>query len=133
MLGKRMSIRVQPKEPIDAEIYNSEQRIPGKLADISPTGVGVFTFATYIYNELTFKKGQEVFVEFRLPTSERLIRCRGKVNSVAHKSTAFMHRMGFSVDTDPIAGTLLRDYVATRQEELLEELRRVHDTMIVDK
>ncbi len=130
-LGKRLAIRVQPKEPIDTEIYDGEHRIPGKLADISPIGVGVFIFATYIYGELTFKKGQEVFVDFRLPTSERLIRCRGKVTSVVHQSGSFLHRMGFAINTNPIGEPLLHEYVAARQEELLEELRRVHDSMIL--
>jgi hypothetical protein len=47
-VGKRASIRVQPSEPLDAEIYDGRRRIGGKIADISTSGVGVFTFAAYI-------------------------------------------------------------------------------------
>jgi hypothetical protein len=132
-LGKRMAIRVQPKEPIDAEIYDGEHRIPGKLADISATGVGVFTFATYIYGDLDIKKGQDVMVDFRLPTSERMIRCRGKVTSLVHQMGTFLHRMGFSINTNPIAEPLLREYVGQRQKELLDELRRVYDSMVMGR
>ena len=43
---------------------------------------------------------------------------------------SFLHRMGFSIHTNPIAEPELREYVEQRQKELLEELHRVHDSMV---
>ncbi len=132
-VGNRMTARVQPREPIDAEIYDGEHRIPGKLADISPTGVGVFTFATYIYGDLTFEKGGKVFVDFRLPTSEPVIRCQGKITSLVHQAGTFLHRLGLQITATPSSEPLLQQYVALRQEEILDEMKRVYKSMYQDK
>src|SRR5512139_811024 len=37
-VGRRSSIRVQPSDPIDVEIYDGRRRIEGKIADISTRG-----------------------------------------------------------------------------------------------
>ncbi len=132
-VGNRMTVRVQPREPIDAEIYDGEHRIPGNLADISSSGVGVFTFATYIYGDLTFQKGVKVFVDFRLPTSEPVVRCQGKITSLVHQPGTFLHRLGLQIWSTPASEPLLQQYVAVRQEEILDELKRVYKSMYQDK
>jgi hypothetical protein len=132
-IGKRLAIRVQPKEPINAEIYDGEHRIPGKLADISSTGVGVFTFATYIYGDLSFEKDADVVVDFRMPTSGSILRYQAKVTSVVHQPGTFMHRLGLQIKPNPSADTLLKQYVTLRQEEILQELQLIYDSMCQDK
>jgi len=132
-VGNRMTVRVQPREPIDAEIYDGEHRIPGKLADISSTGVGVFTFATYIYGDLTFEKGGKVFIDFRLPIAESIVRCQGKITSLVHQAGTFLHRLGLQITAIPASEPVLLQYVAMRQEEILEELKRVYKSMYQDK
>jgi len=132
-VGHRMTARVQPREPIDAEIYDGEHRIPGKLADISPSGVGVFTFATYIYGDLSFEKGGKVFVDFRLPIADAIVRCQGKITSLVHQPGTFLHRLGMQIVATPSSEPVLQQYVAMRQEELLDELKRVYKSMYQDK
>ncbi len=132
-VGNRMTARVQPREPIDAEIYDGEHRIPGKLADISPSGVGVFTFATYIYGDLTFEKGGKIFVDFLLPTSDEVVRCQGKITSLVHQPGTFLHRLGMQIAPTPSSEPVLHQYVALREEEILDELKRVYKSMYQDK
>ena len=58
------------------------------MADISTSGVGLFTFATHVYGDLPFEVNREVFVDFRLPTAEAVVRFQGVVTSVADKQEA---------------------------------------------
>ena len=132
-VGKRMAVRVQPKEPTDVEIYDGKRRIPGKLADISTTGVGVFTFATYIYGELSFEKSENVFIDVRMPTSEVILRFEGKITSVAHQKGTFLHRLGVKLLPNPVTDPALLLYVTQRQDEVLRELKAIYETMAQDK
>jgi len=132
-VGKRTAVRVQPKEPADVEIYDGEHRIPGKLADISSSGVGVFTFATYIYGDLMFTKNSDVFVDVRLPGFDQILRFEGKINSVAHQKGTFLHRLGVKIQPNPAAEPILQAYVNRRQEEVMQELRAIYESMVRDK
>ncbi len=132
-VGKRAAVRVQPKEPADVEIYDGEHRIPGKLADISSTGVGVFTFATYIYGDLSFTKNSDVFVDVRLPGSDQILRFEGKINSVVHQKGTFLHRLGVKILPNPTAEPVLQQYVGRRQDEVMQELRAIYESMVREK
>jgi hypothetical protein len=132
-VGKRMAVRVQPKEPVDVEIYDGKRRIPGKLADISTNGVGVFTFATYIYGELAFEKSENVFIDVRMPANEVILRFEGKITSVAHQKGTFLHRLGVKLFPDSANEPSLLEYVSRRQDEILHELKAIYETMAQDK
>lgn len=128
-IGRRMAVRVQPKEPTDVEIYDGSRRIPGKLADISTVGVGVFTFATYIYGSLPLNKSATVFVDVRLGGSEQILRFIGKISSVVHQKGTFMHRLGIKLQPNPAIEPFLSEYVHARQDEALRELQGIYETM----
>jgi hypothetical protein len=132
-VGKRMAVRVQPKEPADVEIYDGERRIPGKLADISTSGVGVFTFATYIYGDLSFEKNANVFVDVRMPLTDIILRFEGKVTSVAHQKGTFLHRLGVKLFPNAAAEPTLTRYISLRQEEVLRELKAIYETMVQER
>jgi len=132
-VGKRMAVRVQPKEPADVEIYDGQRRIPGKLADISTIGLGVFTFATYIYGDLSFEKNADVVVDVRMPLTDEILRFPGKVTSVAHQKGTFLHRLGVRLFPTPENEKRLQEYVFQRQDEVLHELNAIYQTMIQDK
>ena len=132
-VGKRMAARVQPKLPVDVELYDGQHRIPGKLADISTTGVGIFTFATYIYGELAFEKSENVFIDVRMPTSDSIMRFEGKVTSVMHQKGTFLHRLGVKLLPNPATDATLQHYIMQRQEEILQELHAIYETMARDK
>jgi len=132
-VGKRADIRVHPNEPLDAEIYDGQRRIGGKIADISTSGVGVFTFAAYIYGDLSFEKDREVFIDFRLPNADAIIRFHGVVTSVVDQKGTFLHRLGAKIFPGPDAKPLLESYIAARQDETLRELKLIYESMCQEK
>jgi len=128
-IGKRAITRVQPKEPVDAELYDGEHRVPARLSDISTAGVGIFTFATYIYGDLSFEKGAQVYIDFTLPTTQRVIRLQARVTSLVHQQGTFLHRLGLEITPNPSVDKLLKQYVDMRQAELLQELHLYYESM----
>lgn len=132
-LGKRMAIRVQPREPADVEIYAGDRRIAGKLADISTIGLGVFTFATYIYGDLSFEKNAGVFVDVRMPVTNDILRFQGRVASVAHPKGTELRRMGIRLLPDPEAEAVLTQYVQARQDEIRRELEAIYESMLQER
>ena len=129
-IGKRGTTRVQPKEPLDVELYDGEHRFTGKLADISTAGMGILTLAAHIYGDLALSTGSLVSIDFRLPQSEELMQYQSKVASMVHKAGTFLHRLGLVLLPDPVMEFKLRQYLALRQDELLEELKRIHESML---
>lgn len=127
-IGRRSHIRVQPHEPMDAEIRSGDQRTTGKLADISSYGLGVYTFATYFYGDIRFKKGEDIWIEVTLPGSEKPSVFRGTVTSILHQSATFVSRVGVQIKPDSL-NSLLEEYVFSRQEEILQELELVYSSM----
>jgi hypothetical protein len=132
-IGKRTTIRVQPNEPLEAEIYDGKRRIGGKIADISNTGVGIFTFAAYIYGDLSFEKDKVVFVEFRLPSTDAAVRFQGIVTTVVDQKGTYLHRLGVKIFPESEQKPLLEAYIAARQQETSRELELIYTSMCQEK
>jgi hypothetical protein len=132
-IGKRSAIRVFPRDPLEADIYDGRRRLSGKIADISTSGVGVFTFATYVYGDLSFELDKEVYVDFRLPTTDAVLRFQGVVTSVADKQDAHLHRLGVHIYPNPEVQPLLDSYIRQRQEETERELTLIFQSMCQER
>jgi PilZ domain len=132
-IGKRSTTRVHPNEPLEAEIYDGRRRIGGKIADISTHGVGLFTFAAYIYGDLSFEKDKEVYIDFRLPNTDSIVRFQGVVTSVVDQKGTYLHRLGLKIFPSAEVKPLLEAYIATRQEETLRELKLIYTSMCQEK
>ncbi len=128
-VGKRAFTRVQPEAPIDAEIYDGQRRIGGQIADMSVGGLGIFTFAATIYGDLSFEKGKEVFVDFKLPAMEEVLRFQGVVTSILQGAETFQYRLGVQIFINPEAEPLLQEYIARRRVEILEELQEKYESV----
>jgi len=128
-VGRRASIRVQPSDPIDAEIYDGRRRIAGKIADISTRGVGIFTFAAYIYGDLSFEKDKEVYIDFRLPNADSILRFQGVIASIAAQKATYMHRLGLKIFPSSEVEPLLQEYINQRKDETVLELKLVYESM----
>jgi hypothetical protein len=138
--GQRMSVRVSPKEPAEAEVYNAAgRRIPGILADVSMNGVGIVTFAAYQYGQLAFEMDSEVMVDVQLLGNNAhlagsvlpgggILHFRGTVASVQERGR-FTHRIGLKLQAGSESEMALRNFIATRQEELLLELRDKYEAL----
>jgi len=125
--GQRTRVRVSPREPVEAEIYNnSGRRVQGILADVSTIGVGVLTFSAYQAGELAFDMESDVFVDVHFPN--QMMHFQGKVASVQERGR-FTHRIGLQVQPDAVSENALRSYIAVRQEELLLELGEKYEIL----
>lgn len=132
-IGKRTTIRVFPREQLEADIYDGRRRLSGKVADISTSGVGVFTFAAYVYGDLSFEQNKEVYVDIRLPTTDAVVRFHGVVTSVAVKQDAHLHRLGVHIFPNPEVQPLLDAYIHQRQEETERELTLIFQSMCQER
>jgi len=128
-LGNRLYTRVQPKEPIDAEIIVGRRSLPCQLVDISLSGVGVITLGTYTYGDLGAGRGSKVQLTFTLPPTHTPVRLAGQVTSVTGAQNSKQHRLGCKTFPDNSSDLLLLEYVALRRDELMRELSMVYATM----
>ena len=128
-IGKRLTVRVQPVEPLDAQIYDGEHRIACKLADISSSGVGLTALNTHVYGAVQFNLGQQVYLDVKLPSSQTILRLQAKITNLVVSADSLLQRVGMTISPDGPAQDILREYIATRQAETLEELQRVHESL----
>jgi hypothetical protein len=128
-LGNRLCTRVQPKEPIDAEIRSGSNILPCQLVDISLNGIGVITLGTYTYSDRRVEKGTKIQLYFTLPPTHTLVKLVGQITSVTGTENSKQYRLGCKTFPDNIVDLLLLEYVALRRDELMRELSMVYATM----
>lgn len=128
-IGKRLTVRVQPSQPIEVQIYDGESRVSGKLADISASGAGVTEMNTHLVRSDGWEIGQQVYLDGRMPNREKVMRFRGKITSLVSTPETPLSRVGMTINADPATMEALQEYIATRQEETLEELERVYESL----
>jgi hypothetical protein len=128
-LGSRLYTRVQPNEPIDAEIRIGQKLFPCQLVDISLNGVGAITLGTYAYGDLGVEKGSRVQFHFALPPTHAPVQLAGQITSVSDTEDSEQHRLGCKTFPENAVDLLLLEYVALRRDELMRELSMVYTTM----
>lgn len=128
-VGKRLYTRVQPRDPIEAEIKIEEQVVPGQLADISLNGVGVITIGTYAYGDMVARRGSKIWLSFMLPPTHTPVQLMGQITSVVDMENSKQYRLGCKTFPDNNVDLLLLEYVALRRDELMRELSMVYVTM----
>lgn len=121
--GKRMGLRVTPKDPIRVEINQDKNQLTATLADISTDGVGVFTFAALIEEDVTFRKDRPAVINLPLPAYPEVIHLTGVVTNVVKLRGNFVSRIGVRIQPDAKAQTILDQYILLRQQEIMEELQ----------
>lgn len=128
-VGKRVDVRVRPENPLDVEISGGEFSISGKVADISTSGVGIYTLAAYVYEDLPLERGEPVFVDIKLPSSGRVLRLPGEVSNLIQREGNVIQRIGVRIDAKTLLVEDLQAYISERQESILHELQLIYDTM----
>jgi hypothetical protein len=128
-LGKRLCTRVQPTEPIDAEMRFGEHLLPCQLVDISLTGVGVSALGTYTYGDLKIHRGAKIQLHFTLPPTHTPVQLASRVTSVRTTQDANQRRLGCRIFPKGNVDLLLLEYVALRRDELMRELGIIYTTM----
>ena len=128
-IGKRLTVRVQPKKPVEAQIYDGEFRVPGKLADISTSGAGITELQTHVYGTINWHKGQLVYLDVQLPNSINVLRFQARITNLISSPDTQLNRVGMTLSSDPTALAVLQEYIEARQADTIEELQRVHESL----
>lgn len=127
--NERLSLRVQPKEPIKVTIYKKEKPILTSLADISSKGVGIYSFGTFIYENLEFTRGEPVDIALILPHNKLQITLHGKISNITRQQGTILTRIGVQTSPDSATEKALDGYIRSRQDEIMGELQRTYEIM----
>jgi hypothetical protein len=130
-VDRRRAVRLQPEELIGVDMEVGGIHFTGKLADISVTGLGIFSFGTYVFSEHLIARNAEITLECRLPVVDALLQVKGKAVHAASQRESFMQRVGIRIQADQEARQVLQQYIELRKEELLRELSFIYDSMLV--
>jgi hypothetical protein len=128
-IGRRTIIRVQPKEPVVVSITYQGQKIRGTLVDVSSSGVGIYMVSAYIYNPGMLRKNEQISLTIRLPNEKGIvndIRLAGSILYVNREKGSF--RLGINTSPETHARTIIAQYIALRQAEIMRELRTLYET-----
>lgn len=131
-IGRRVSVRVRPENPMDVEISGEDFSINGKVADISTSGVGIYTLAAYVNGEMPIEQSDSVYVEVILPNNSRALRLPGEVTNLVYHEGNIIQRIGVKIDAESDQLADLQDYVSVREDEILRELNLIYDTICRD-
>jgi hypothetical protein len=122
--GERMIARVQPDESINVEMEVEGQQFTGQLADVSLSGIGVYT------TSLIPQRGQ--MVQLTLPLPEGLITLPGKVLNLSDTPEGQSRlSIGFTRNAQEIA--VVMRYIKDRRIEILEEIERMYESSYREK
>jgi hypothetical protein len=127
-IGKRTKVRVQPSESLDAEIYDGRRWIRGKIADLSANGMCVFTYSAFMYG-LSFGIDREVYVDFRPPSVDAIVRFYGVITNINDQEGAYLHRLGLKIFPNPAIEPLLDEYITKQQQVILAEMELTYQRM----
>jgi len=127
---RRGAVRLQPEELIGVDMEIGGMHYTGKLADISVTWLGIFSFGTYVYSEYMIPKNADIVLECRLPIIDVLVRVEGKAVHAASQRESFMQRVGIRIQPNREVRQFLQQYVDLRKDEMLRELSFIYDSML---
>lgn len=133
MIGQRMSPRVQSKEVMRVQIQTDSGSLTANLADISLSGVGVFTFGALTEDQLALKRNKMVDLNVRLLDGRPPLTIKGKVTNITQDRATMLHRVGVCTYPDDDSTRLLMEYIALRQDEIMHELEMTYQVMCKPK
>ncbi|MBE0696669.1 MAG: PilZ domain-containing protein, partial [Anaerolineaceae bacterium] len=122
--GERMIARVQPEESIDIEMDVEGQQVIGQLADVSLSGIGVYSTSSIP------QRGQMVQSTLTLP--EGRITLPGKILNISEapeSQTRFS--ISFTRNAQEIA--VIMRYIRDRRIEIIDEIERMYERSYHEK
>jgi hypothetical protein len=127
-IGRRKMIRVQPKEPVEVLINPQGNKIRGSLVDVSSSGIGIYLLSAYIKNPGLLRKGERIHLALQLPNEQggsNLLRIPGTILYVNPEKGSY--RLGIDSSPEAHVQSLISQYIAQRQAEIMRELRALYD------
>jgi|YNPNPStandDraft_1061719.scaffolds.fasta_scaffold00014_38 hypothetical protein len=119
-LGKRMSARVAPRNPLTVRIQGEGLEAKEKLADISIDGVGVYAASS---DGEALKLNDSIRLTIELPIGE--ITLPGKIRNISPAGDKVRFSIAFTENV-PEKSVILR-YIADRRMELSEEIQTLYE------
>jgi len=120
--GRRMTVRVVPKEPLEVRIIHGQHKMQGTLVDISMGGAGLVIPGQETASEL--KIGDLVELEIMLPEGKAAI--DGKVHTCS-KSEDGTVRLSVAYTENTRDKGLILKYIANRRVEIVRDLREMYE------
>ncbi len=127
--GNRMSLRVQPKEPLHVIIHAKNSSVTATLADLSSKGMGIFAFETRVENRMDYKRGDPIEMVIKLPRLNNEIKLKGSITNITQERGTILTRLGIHTDPEQDSEHSLLDYITDRKAEIMEELEVIYETM----
>lgn len=126
-IENRLHIRVETNKPINATLSNTIE-VNVKVTEISLNGLALYIRRAN-YDGKYFAKGKKVCIEFDLVSKQtgkkQFVHIEGIIRSINMTRDRLLYRLG--IETMPSYKTemILREYIDSRQEEILAEIKRL--------
>ena len=128
-LGQRLNLRVKPKEPIWVEVQRDDLNFSAPLMDISVSGLGVYSFVTYIEEHLDFQTDASLQLKLELPSFHESIVLPGKISYIKREDGMLTYRLGIQVEPNEDNLPVLKKYIDLRRAEIMQELEQTYQRM----
>ncbi|MBI9045889.1 MAG: hypothetical protein JEZ06_15460 [Anaerolineaceae bacterium] len=125
-IGKRMHIRVVPKDPTRVQVTNLKQEARGDLIEISIRGLSITMNAT-LYDTRFSGYGKNIYTSLKLSEPGlRLpqITLPGTIKNVILKKKEHLVRIGIQTFPEKDVDKVLSKYIARRQNQIVQEIKR---------
>ena len=137
-IGNRKVIRVNPKSPLPVVLTNprTQRKIASELIDISTAGLGVYGLSVSLADIRDFAKETEITARLVLPEHDtsgkgtREIEIQGRVINLLPNQNRRRFRLGIQIDPNPQNQAAIAAYVSQRQVEIINEIRRLYNTLV---
>jgi len=137
-IGNRKVIRVNPKSPLPVVLTNprTQRKIASELIDISTAGLGVYGLSVSLADIRDFAKETAISARLILPEHQaaekdtREIEIKGRVINLLPNQNQRRFRLGIQIDPNPQNQAVIAAYVSQRQVEIINEIRRLYNTLV---
>jgi hypothetical protein len=125
-VGKRLHVRVEPRNPLQLTLTTSSEEIPADLVDISLRGLAVL-IVPHLFNTRLSKSDKQVKAHLELPLHRQTaqISIEGIIRSISQETVEKTLKIGILTFPDSDAELLLSKYIARRQKEIIKELDKL--------
>jgi hypothetical protein len=132
-MGNRKNVRVQPENPLHAEIITDHGfNILGEIIDISLDGLSVYLEKVDLPGDELFSPQARVEVRLGLPGPDKKaihdIAVSARVAYTKHQDTTL--RMGLITSLNEVEQHVMRRYIFDRQTEILNEIQQMNGAML---
>ena len=121
-LKKRQDERVRPKRPTYVSLHWKGKTQRACMENISANGMGILAFKIF-EKGMRIQPGSKVQVEFKLPPDKNYMALKGTIIYI-NTIGGFITTIGMRLFPTPQESRLLKEYIAPRKQDILEELNQ---------